>query len=1091
MSVLGGFELRQADGVVKRLPTRKAEALLAYLALQADREHSREALAALLWPDAAVADARATLRQTLALVKKMLGPGVLVTTARTLGLAAGMLQADAAEFDDLADDASLEAAERAAALYRGDLLGTAAIGAAPFEEWLRIERERLRRRLLVVLGRLADCHAERADPVRAIEVLQRLLAIDPLDEAAHRALMRQLAGLGRRGAALRQYETCVDILRRELDAEPARETRDLFDAVLRQRGTEADASPDRWAPESGLGPTVGAPAESMHAAPLVGRDAALSELVAMLASARAGAARTVLISGEAGIGKSRLVAEVSALAARQSVRVMVGRCHESQQQDPYTPWMELLRAARVAIDRVLMEELDRAWRRDLAGMLPELASDDEHLEDDRLSSGHAGRVFEAVVRLFQRLAARGPVLLVLEDLHWADDISLRLLATFGRRLDGYPVLVLGTARAEEIAVAGVLQRTLRELDKHDALTRLSLEALSQQQTVALLGALVRAPAVGPLGARLEEFVWRTSEGNPFVIIETVHAMGSQAALQSTLTQTAAVPFPHRVRDLIEGHLERLSPAARQLAAVAAVAGGVCEFVLLQQAAGLTERDAADALDELVRRRVLRASGERFEFAHDRIRRVAEDGLLEPAKRILHGALGDAYEALYAASAAQVIDRLAYHFARTDRAGKAVYYLTRLAEGAARAGAHERAIDALDEALMHLARRPGQFNARQRFELVFRKSRSALLLGRLDDVVRMLAQEHTYVDGVADDRLAGLYYVRLGATYSYLGDYGKSAAHSERALAAARSCGDIGTMGKAHTILTLHHFWARPDLGVRHGHDAIALLARANDSWWLGQASWIYGLNLSYRGRLSEGLQMQERAAAIGDALGDRRLQCSAAWADGFIRALAGDFERALSSCAQAVALAPDPMGRMVSMGMQALVHVERGEAQAALALLDLAIPAAATFRIPRLEGLFHGFRGEAALQAGDCRGAEVAAQAGARLTLESGYVYGRGWIERILARVARRQGDIGLARLRYAMAAKTFAEMAAPYEEARTRLELARWLADGIDADASLAEAKAAYPILSALGFESLAADAQALIQPGAMAQSQRGKAPA
>lgn len=1063
--LLGGFELRDGSGALVRLPTRKAQALLAYLALESRRAHPRDALANLLWPDAPEANARATLRQTLSLLNKALGPGVLETSARTAALRPGALQVDAVELAAQATAESPAAWQAGADLYRGDLLDALAIDEAPFEEWLLEQRRRLREVMTSMLARLAARHEELGDTARAIDGAHRLLALDPLDESTHRMLMRLFAAQGRRGAALRQYEVCVNVLQRELDTEPEARTRALFDTVLRQR----EDQPTHVQRRAGMAEraTAGAQSGPAPGAPLVGRHDVLAAMTALLAPSRApGTSNTLILTGEAGIGKSRLVAELAANAGARSVRVLVGHCHESQQQDPFVPWIDLLRAAGVARDAALLKELGTPWRRELGRLLPELAGAQDQLEDDRLSFGQSGRLFDAVVRLVQCLSARAPLLLVLEDVHWADDMSLRLLATLGRRLEAAPVLIAATARDEELAPSRSLQRALSELEGLDALVRIELAPLSRDETMTLLAGLVRASPGDASAAKLAEYVWRTSEGNPFVVIETVHAIGAGAAPEAARPRSGAPGFPRRVRDLIEGHLARLSPVARRLANAAAIAASASEFALLQRAAGLQEQAAAEAIDELVRRRVLRTAGELFEFTHDRIRHVAEAGLLEPARSVLHAALGEAYEALYGADVPEVYDRLAYHYARSARSDKAVYYLTRLAERAARAGAHERAMGALDEALAHTLRRGSGSDARTRFELAFRKSRSALLLGRLEEVVSLLSAQQAFVDASGDERLAGLYYVRLGAACSYLGDEAQSAGHCTRALAAATACGDLGTMGKAHAILALHHFWAQPVLGAQHGQQAMLLLARADDRWWLGQASWIHGLNLCYRGRLAEGLEMQASAIAIGDALGDRRLQCSATWADGFIRALAGDLEPALASCVKAVALAPDPMARMVSLGMLALVHVERAEPRQAIALLDEAIAAAQKFHIPRLEGLFRGFRGEAALQIGDLESAQAFATQGVRLTLDSGYVYGLGWSQRILGRIAQARGDAQQARDCLAQAIAAFDGMQAPFEVARARLELARWLESAGNRKAAREQSQRAHAALAELGMQ-------------------------
>ncbi len=1030
--LLGGFELRDSAGSVVHLPTRKAQALLAYLALTPGRAHSRDALAALLWPEAPQRNARATLRQTLSLLNKALDPGVLEVSAQAAAVAALGLNVDVVEFITWTASHQEHDLARAAALHRGDFLVGLDIEAEPFEEWLSGERERLRQRMIDVFSRLAALRESQGDATGAVEIAQRLLAIDPTDEAGHRTLMRTFAAQGRRGAALRQYEVCENLLRRELDSEPGAQTRAVFESILRQREAPG-ALPGPAALQPGH-----PPAGPAHAAPLVGRAAALEAITTLLAQVRSSGAQTLAIAGEAGVGKSRLVAEIAA-AAQSSFQVLVGHCHESQQHDPFIPWIELCRAAGMGQGHPVLAELEDPWRREIGRLLPELSDNGIRPDDDGQPAGPASRLFEALVRLLTALAARQPLLLVIEDVHWADDMSMRLAATVGRSLGRSPVLLIVTIREEEMAGMPSLQRALREIERHGSLTRLALAPLSRDDTLALLDSL--APATANTDARMADYVWASSEGNPFVVIETVHALRAGATTLAASVAATRVPFPQRVRDLIESHLERLGSVARRLADVAAVAGGANEFALLQRASGEPERAAAEALDELVRRRILRAAGERFEFTHERIRHVANELLLAPARRLHHIAIAETLEALHGADAAQVFDRLAYHYARTDRADKAVTFLTRLAERAARAGAHERAIEALDEALAHLARSHAPELAQRRFELVFRKSRSALLLGRLDEVARMLVAERGHVDAAADPLMAGPYYLRLGATFNYLGDYARSAESCSRALVEAQACGDLATMGRAHCILALHHFWAQPAHGVQHGNEAIALLERASDRWWLGQALWIHGLNLSYQGSLEEGLGMEARAALIGEETADRRLQCSAAWTDGFIRTLAGDFDGAVTACRRAVELAPDPMARMITQGMLALAYVERGEPQLAIPLLALAIPAAKSFGAARLEGLFRGFRGEAALQSGDLTLARQSADRGAALTRASGYVYGLGWTQRIQGRIARAEGLHDHACAFLAEAIATFEGMQAPQQAERTRRELARWQA--------------------------------------------------
>lgn len=1054
LKVLGGFELRDSGGGLVRLPTRKAEALLAFLALAPGKACARDTLTALLWGDASEQNARASFRQTFSLLGKALGRHALEAQGRSIALAPGALETDAVEFDHCSVQNDRASLVHAAELYRGDLLAGLAVSEPIFEEWLLPEQERLRERAIDMLARLVARHKESGETEPAVQATLRLLAIDPLEEIAHRTLMRLYAEQGRRAAALRQYQVCVDALQRELGASPDAETRSLYNELLRQRDSGAPALP---------------PEMPIHAAPLIGRDAELADSLGLLDGIRAGRGRVIAILGQAGIGKTRLAEELAARAASEGMLVLQGRCFESQQLFPFAPWLEMLRAAGVAEDRALLQALDAPWRAELARLLPEMTV--AHAGAGAASSDELrrGRLFEALARLLALLAARRPLLLVCEDTHWADEMSLRLLATLGRRIQTMPVMIAVTVREEELPGSPALRRTFQELEPDGLLSKAALKPLSREETALLVRAMARAGEDEQAVDSLAGQVWQTSEGNPFVVVECMRAGGRERR------RGAAFSLPERVRDLIEGHVERLGPDARELLAVAAVAGRVFDFALLQRASGMDERKASEALEELVRRQILHAVGEGFDFVHDRIRRVVDEMLLAPARRILHLSIAETLESLCAPELEKAYDRLAYHYARTNRSDKATAYLTRFAERAARAGAHNQAITALDEALDHLARMPQAARERRRFDLVFRKTRSLLLQGRLKEVVDLLLPEMALVDAAGDPQMAGAYCFRLGAAHVYLGDYPAAERHATRALREATSCDDLTTMGKAHFLLAFSNFWGCPEKGVRHGEQAVALLEGTPEQWWLGQSCWILGLNLSYRGRFAESLAMEARACALGEALGDLRLRSSAAWATGFISTLSGDRETALSACQKGVALSPDPLTRMTTVGMLALAHIERREPDAAIPLLEESIPQTERFRFAQLHGLYLGFRGEAALQAGNPAKALEFARMGIDITRRSGYAYGLGWTQRILGRIARSSGNHALAVAHFEEAVATFRNMGAPFETGRTHLELGELLESAADRDSARLHAAAALEVLHALELEPFVSRAREL----------------
>jgi hypothetical protein len=278
---------------------------------------------------------------------------------------------------------------------------------APFDGWLRGERERLRASIVAALTRLLalDSAAERhADAIRACS---RLLELDPLREEAHRSLMRLLATQGQRSAALQHYRAYAAQLRSQLCTEPDPLTQRLCAQLESVASTR----------ESVLAPAM-LTADVMTTA---GRSPELAQLMAALTQAAGGQAGVLLLAGEAGVGKTHLCERVTREAQAQGFRVLRARCFESEQVLPLSPWPNLLRAA-------FTPELvvSREQRAQLATLVPELSP------DEPAHSSDARQLFHAVQQLVQRVSESAPLLLLLEDIHWADDMSARLFSYIGR-----------------------------------------------------------------------------------------------------------------------------------------------------------------------------------------------------------------------------------------------------------------------------------------------------------------------------------------------------------------------------------------------------------------------------------------------------------------------------------------------------------------------------------------------------------------------------------------------------------------------------------------------------------------------------------
>jgi len=699
MSLLGGFELRRRGKVV-RLPTRKAEALLAYLALAPQRVHARDALTTLLWGEVSDQSARASLRQTLFLIGKALNRAAIVVEGRSLVLAPGVLQIDVADFERLRANADTEALERAAELYGGDLLAGIVVNEPSFEEWLRGERQRLREGLMAVLSRLMAVYRQTGDADRAIQIALRLVVLEPLEEDAHRMLMRLYMDKGRRAAALQQYQSCVEVLQRELGAEPAAETRTLYREILQSEAAAINAASPEDAVDRFSSSASAEPDATPALTPPIGRAAELSRLCQALDRARQGHGRVAIVVGEAGIGKTTLLSSLAAAAGARGGRVVVGRSYESEQILPFAPWVDAFQTSGALVSEVL-DELDPRWRAELTRLFPEV-----HASGLPTPGDDPRRLFESVLQLLFRLAAVQPLVVLLEDMHWADDMSTRLLSFVGRRLQGHAVLVVATAREEELPDASALRPAVRELRGANQLDEVPLAPLSMADTAILVRSHTRGGADAEVVARLEAQIWRMSEGNPFVAVETLRAFG-EGNIPSR--SGGSLSLPERVRAVIVHRLERLTPRAQQLAAVAAVIGREHDFQLLAQASGIGEREAADAVEELVRRRILHAIGEGLDFTHDYIRQAAYGRIIAPERTVLHARIATALEALHGADPGLHFAALAQHCEQGGVWAKAVTYLRKAGAQAAERSAYREAARSFERALSLLERLPGAGN----------------------------------------------------------------------------------------------------------------------------------------------------------------------------------------------------------------------------------------------------------------------------------------------------------------------------------------------------------------------------------------------
>jgi tetratricopeptide (TPR) repeat protein len=346
---------------------------------------------------------------------------------------------------------------------------------------------------------------------------------------------------------------------------------------------------------------------------------------------------------------------------------------------------------------------------------------------------------------------------------------------------------------------------------------------------------------------------------------------------------------------------------------------------------------------------------------------------------------------------------------------------------------------------------------ERIELVLRRARVLSYLGRLGEALSVLVAERDAVEEARDVRLASRYHFFVGNTASLVGDRDLAASSARRALEAADRANEVKTMARAHFVLALEAFWSGPFTeGVAHGARSAFLLAPAGPSWWLGLAYWVLGFNHTLLGQFRAALEAEDRAAAVGDALGNARLQSSAAWTTGGIHALAGDSAPAIAACRRGLELSPDPLNTAIAQGWLGYALLVGDDGPGAVAMLEEAVTAFERFRF-RAHGWFAAWLAEAQLAVGRAAQARDVAGLALALAREQKQGYGAGIAERVLGRCALAHGALDEAAARLDGARATFGAIEARFEVGRTLMasaDVARARGDDDGATTALKEAR-------------------------------------
>ena len=694
ISMLGGFRISFNDLEIPETAWRlgKARSLIKLLALSPGHSLHREQIIDLLWPELSPEAGLNNFHQVLLVARRTLATILpAANPTDTLNLRRQMLS--------LAPPVNVridvEAFEQALAsmppkpgpdvlyhvieMYGGDLLPE-----DRYEEWTRDRREYLHEQYVSLLLQLAGIHESRREANLAIDVLRRVVSIEPLREEAHASLMRVYALSDRRQQAIRQYERLRDTLERELDAPPDPIVTELHAAIV------AGIYPvETWRAEP-VTPPLAEPSfelsESIQTflqrkTDFVDREDELRIFESALTSAISSVGKIVLLAGEPGIGKTRLVEEFSRYAEAHRIPVYLGHDYEGVGSPPYWPWTQIVREYVTGHRPEMVAREMGTGAADIARIVPEIHSVVSGIESlpAVASDQERFRLFDSMSSFLKTVAERTPVVIVLEDLHWFDRSSLLMLEFLAHEIQQSRIVIIGSYRPVEVDRGHPLIHALATLARLEMTERVYLSGLSPENVARYSEiALGETPPEG-----LSEAIHFQTSGNPFFVREIVQLLiDEERIINPQEVRSWKLTIPHGIRETVHLRADRLSEAAYRLLASAAVVGFEFELDVLAAASNQPAAVVLDAIEEALALGLLvevPSDPERFRFSHAITRQTVYDDLSQARRLRMHLQTGEAIERIHASTLDEQLSELAHHFATAtsfEPTDKAIDYLVR-------------------------------------------------------------------------------------------------------------------------------------------------------------------------------------------------------------------------------------------------------------------------------------------------------------------------------------------------------------------------------------------------------------------------------
>jgi len=781
VALLGPPVITWSDGILS-ISRRQVRALL--YRLSADLQPiPREQLCDLMWPEDPLPKARRNLTHLLTHLRLALPePDLIEFTSEYIALDPVRTWSDTVALvklyaerhkllqrhPGLEDDLpfSLNTLENVIQSYRGPFLSNFNLSdTQEFEAWVNRERQYYECRYLEILSDLIDYHHHRKDHDKAIAHARRYLEIDNLAEDVHCKLIELYAAVGDRSAAERQFESCVATLEQELGISP---------------------SPKTWAVyQSASGPRPhGLVDRSLHRleTPFIGRDEILNAIDQAFNLACSGRGKVILFSGDAGIGKSRLLRQIASHYHCNGT-VLYSACTQGLQNLAYHPIAEALRPV-VEIQTHLLN-INPLWLAEAARLLPEIYSRFPNLPAPLPARQEEAqrRLFEALYQVATSLQSRfRPLVIILDDLHWADSTTLEWLVYLSSRLayEGLGhLLIIGSYRREEAQPLAGLRAALNRLGllEEHCLPGFNTDEVSQ----ILSHHFGIHEEQQDLAVRLHQI----SGGNPFYLLETIQALIESHLVPEQVTDLAALPLPKTVQTAIQYRLIPLTSQERKILEVIAVLNQSITQEMAPELIVAGELEILESLDQLVSHRLLSEHHGVYQFAFDLVRLVVYNDIRYGQRRYLHRQCARLVEKYYPDD----LTLLTWHFEQSGESAKAAEYALRAGEKSIRVLAYTEALDFFSRALVSLKQQavnltmPEDITANYRLQILALSQRSSVFraLGEMQSYQDDLAEEARLANALGDQSALAHIYIREANAHRWFCRYLKARECAEKTL----------------------------------------------------------------------------------------------------------------------------------------------------------------------------------------------------------------------------------------------------------------------------------------------------------------------